>query len=202
MFRVIALAFAIIALALFAVYFMSVDSPPEPRPINEKGHAQEISTLFPPAVQYWEEDLVRWSGNDIPPNFLATIMLMESCGDPIIANDTDPSVGLFQIVADSWGNPSKEYLLDPEINATSATAELRWLADYTNGYNIKTFAAYNGGLHALLTIDWDELPAKRYAETAWKIYEASNAPDPLGYYTEIEKYKFVCARSARKLNIL
>ena len=42
-----------------------------------------IAPLFTPEVQYWENEIVAWAAqHDIDPNAVATIMQIESCGNP------------------------------------------------------------------------------------------------------------------------
>ena len=42
-----------------------------------------LSPVFTKEVQHWGNDIVRWaSGSALDPNLVATIMQIESCGDP------------------------------------------------------------------------------------------------------------------------
>ena len=174
-----------------------------------------ISPMFPPAVQYWREDIARWSRqHDVPANVFATIMYLESCGDPHIAPDEDKrhdinvyARGLYQVVPDFW---LKEYApddtYDPEINALGAARAIKFCASFERNetlYDRKAFACYNGGhgAHWYDIEDWLVQPTV-YSQWAIGIYEdAENGTDKM--YSEVHtnhKHQ-VCARSERKLEI-
>jgi hypothetical protein len=114
----------------------------------------EVAALFMPSVQYWKDDIAQWSLTyRIKPNMIATIMQIESCGDPF-AESTMGAVGLFQVMAlhfEDGENPS-----DPDTNAKRGLLYLGQMLAEANGDAGRTFAAYNGGPSMLYTspADW------------------------------------------------
>lgn len=162
-----------------------------------------ISPLFPPSVQHWSEDIVRWAGSDIPPNFLATIMAVETCGDPNLTSDAAGAVGLFQIHPPS--HPQYKNLWNVEENARAATSHIRNSCARRDGvnslvYDHLTFACYNGGHYALLYPYHTWHPETRvYMRWATILWVAAEMEDYELYSQWWETKNQVCARSERKL---
>lgn len=73
-----------------------------------------LAPLFTPTVQYWAEDIARWTVNtNITPDMLAVVMQLESCGNPTVEG------GLFGIA------DSNSAYNDPETEAQLALARLQ-----------------------------------------------------------------------------
>ena len=54
-------------------------SSTEPQPVQ----ASVLAPLFTTEVLFWEEKIVKWAKEwDLDPNLVATVMQIESCGDP------------------------------------------------------------------------------------------------------------------------
>ena len=107
-----------------------------------KGDAQ-LSSLFTPEVLYWEDDIKRWASDyNLNPNLIATIIQIESCGDPYISSNAGAQ-GLFQVMPLHF--PDGENQLNTENNAVRGLnhlAECLQLSGYDVGVS---FACYNGG---------------------------------------------------------
>ena len=105
-----------------------------------------IAELFTPEVQYWETEIVNWANqHDVDPNAVATIMQIESCGDPQ-AISVAGARGLFQVMPFHFS--SNEDMLDPDTNARRGLNFLNEQLRYTDGDIFLSFAGYNGGYAA------------------------------------------------------
>ncbi len=128
-----------------------------------------IATLFTPEVQYWAADIVRWSAeHDVDPNAAATIMQIESCGNPQ-AVSVAGARGLFQVMPFHF--TANENMLDPDTNAFRGLNFLVEQLRYTGGDMALSFAGYNGG-YAASGGNYDNWPneTQRYFQWAKGIY--------------------------------
>ena len=104
----------------------------------------EIAPLFTSEVLYWQDDIVRWAReNKVDPNLVATIMQIESCGNPRALSGAGAR-GLFQVMPYhfAWG----ENAYNPETNATRGLSYLLETLEAKNGNARLALAAYNGGI--------------------------------------------------------
>jgi len=103
-----------------------------------------ISPLFTPEVNYWENEIIRWSQEaGLDPNLVATVMQIESCGDPL-AQSSAGAMGLFQVMPFHF--QSGEDPFQPETNALRGLAYLYKSYETSQGDISSTFAGYNGGI--------------------------------------------------------
>lgn len=104
---------------------------------------QGIAPFFAPSVQYWESDILRWADEwDLDPNLVATVMQIESCGDPSALSHAG-AMGLFQVMPYHFTSTEAPYT--PETNAYRGLAYLqKALNTYQDGR--LAFASYNGGI--------------------------------------------------------
>ena len=129
----------------------------------------EIAPLFTPQVQYWGQDIVRWSNNNgIDPNLMATIMQIESCGHPTVSSRAGAQ-GLFQVMPFHFH--AGEEMLDPNTNALRSAIFIRECTAYANGDVGLILACYNGG-PSVTQRSFDQWPAetKRYYVWGLGIY--------------------------------
>lgn len=102
-----------------------------------------ISPIFSAEVQYWADDIVRWAGqHDLDPNLVATVMQIESCGDPS-ALSIASAQGLFQVMPFHFA--AGEQMTDPDTNAARGMAYLREGLRISGGDAGLAMAGYNGG---------------------------------------------------------
>src|SRR5512141_1497922 len=74
-----------------------------------------IAPFFAPAVQFWNASIVNWSNEyGIDKNLIATVMQIESCGNPQVASSAG-AMGLFQVMPFHFNAYENPY--DPETNA-------------------------------------------------------------------------------------
>lgn len=102
-----------------------------------------IAPLFTREVDYWATDIQRWSQEyNIPPNLLATVMQIESCGHDGIDSYAGAR-GLFQVMPFHFDNG--EDMIDPDTNAMRGANFLNECLSYANGDPGLALACYNGG---------------------------------------------------------
>ncbi len=133
-----------------------------------------VAEFFTPEVKYWESEIISWADEyNVDPNAVATIMQIESCGDPQ-AVSTAGARGLFQVMPFHFG--AGEDMLDPDTNARRGMNFLNEQLRYTGGDLYLSFAGYNGG-YAASGGNYDGWPdeTKRYFRWAKGIYEDASA---------------------------
>lgn len=145
------------------------EAPPSPTP----NWPLAVSPVFTPEVQYWHDDILRWAvAYGIPPNLIATLMQIESCGNPNVQSSAG-ATGLFQVMPFHFAEGENPF--DPDTNA------MRGLTYFLNGLAIadgdvgRAFAGYNGG-HGII----HNLPTYWPLETQYYQYWGG------GIYTDAE----------------
>lgn len=133
-----------------------------------------ISPVFSREVQHWAPQIVQWAAaHSLDPNMVATIMQIESCGDPQ-ARSHAGAQGLFQVMPFHF--VAGEDMLDPDTNARRGMAYFAERLVQTAGDVGKAFAGYNGG-HVAAAGDWNSWAneTKRYYTWSTGIYEEAKA---------------------------
>ncbi len=103
-----------------------------------------ISSVFTPEVQHWGPAISRWAAQaGVDPNLAATVMQIESCGDPS-ATSGSGAIGLFQVMPYHFAGSDSPY--DPDTNALRGLSYLRRSLDAANNDARLAFAGYNGGI--------------------------------------------------------
>src|SRR5512138_246457 len=81
-----------------------------------------LSPIFTKEVQHWGNDIVRWAtAASVDPNLAATVMQIESCGDPR-ATSRSGAMGLFQVMPFHFRFGDNPY--NPETNAARGLSYL------------------------------------------------------------------------------
>lgn len=121
-----------------------------------------LADVFTPQVMYWREDILRWAKErNLNPNLIATIMQIESCGDPYVSSGAGAQ-GLFQVMPLHFQNGENQ--INPEINSLRGLNHLVDCLNWTD-YDVGvTFACYNGGpsVIGLQQSQWYEESRKYY----------------------------------------
>lgn len=133
-----------------------------------------IAPLFTREVQHWAPQIVAWANEfGIDPNMAATVMQIESCGDPNAVSSAGAQ-GLFQVMPFHF--EAGESMQDPDTNARRGMAYLALGMQQTSGDVNRTFAGYNGG-HGTAARSWDTWPAETQRYYVWStgIYEDAAA---------------------------
>lgn len=133
-----------------------------------------ISPIFSPEVQHWSAQIGEWAAMyDMDPNMVATVMQIESCGDP---NALSPAgaQGLFQVMPYHFAEG--ENGMNPNTNALRGMAYLSDRLVQTNGDVGKAFAGYNGG-HVAAGSDYNSWAneTQRYFRWSTTIYADASA---------------------------
>jgi hypothetical protein len=113
---------------------------------SEQASVPNLSPIFTPEVRHWAPKIASWSAeHSLDPNIIATIMQIESCGDPQASSHVGAQ-GLFQVMPFHFA-PGEDKL-DPDTNALRGLAFYNRQLDYTNQDVYLSFAGYNGGYAA------------------------------------------------------
>lgn len=181
-------------LALFALKSTPTDWLPTSR---------AISPIFTPEIQYWAVSISQWAAAaQLDPNLVATVMQIESCGDPR-ARSKAGAIGLFQVM------PYHFFALDdpyrPEVNATRGLTYLKRALDAANGDIRLTLAGYNGGIGIITRTEWSwSAETKRYVQYGAPIYSDARSGS-LSRNAVTEWYvtygKSLCAQASRRLGL-
>jgi hypothetical protein len=103
-----------------------------------------IAPLFSKEIQLWEPEIVQWAGEwDLDPNMVATVMQIESCGNPEAQSSAGAS-GLFQVMPFHF-DPGENHF-NPQINALRGLEYLAKSLKSHQGDISLSFAGYNGGI--------------------------------------------------------
>ncbi len=105
---------------------------------------QGIAPLFTAEVQFWAARIAVWAAeNGLDPNLVATVMQIESCGNPS-ARSVAGAAGLFQVMP--YHFQAYEDTYDPNTNALRGLDYLRRSLERANGDPRLALAGYNGGI--------------------------------------------------------
>ncbi len=138
--------------------------PAASQPVS--GH---IAPFFTPEVRHWESDILRWAtAYHLDPNLVATVMQIESCGNPRAVSSAGAR-GLFQVMPFHF--VANEDPFDPETNARRGLAYLKAALQRSGGNVRLALAGYNGGL-GVIGLPENLWPAqtRRYVSLGWPIY--------------------------------
>lgn len=125
---------------------------------------EALPDMLPESVRAWSADIVRWSAaTDIPPDLIAVVMTIESCGDPL-ARSRAGAQGLFQVMPFHFQDG--ENPLDPETNATRGLAYLARGLALAGGDVGLALAGYNGG-HGQIGRDPATWPTETVRYVRW-----------------------------------
>ena len=132
-----------------------------PEPASE---AADLSPVFTPETQHWSKEIVEWAGQaGVDPNLAATVMQIESCGDPQ-AESPSGAQGLFQVMPFHFD--AGEAMQDPDTNARRGLAYLALGLERAGGQAGLALAGYNGG-HSQIGKDGSLWPAETQRYYYW-----------------------------------
>lgn len=102
-----------------------------------------LSPVFTPEVQFWKPLIAEWAlAWEIDPNLIATVIQIESCGDPTVSSNAGAQ-GLFQVMPFHFD--AGEDMLNIQNNAKRGLAYLSGGLDVSQGNAGLALAGYNGG---------------------------------------------------------
>jgi soluble lytic murein transglycosylase-like protein len=162
-----------------------------------------ISPIFTKEVQHWANEIVRWANAaGVDPDLAATVMQIESCGDPR-ATSRSGATSLFQVMPFHFGFGENPY--DPETNALRGLNYLSRSLQAGGGNARLALAGYNGGIGVISRSEWAwPSETKRYVLYGGPIYEdARNGATSSASLTEwYQKYGAgLCRQAAQRLGI-
>ncbi len=143
---------AVVLIGVLLMFF-SLGSTMSPSSSETQVNASgaQISTVFTPEVQYWAGRIQGWAASaGVDPNLAATVMQIESCGDPR-ALSRSGAIGLFQVMPYHFTNSENPFI--PDTNALRGLDYLRRSLEAANGEARLALAGYNGGIGV---INWSE----------------------------------------------
>jgi len=126
-----------------------------------------FAPLFTPEVDHWAADIRRWAAEyNLDPQLVATIIQIESCGDPRALSPAG-AAGLLQVMPQHFAPGEDPF--DPETNARRGLGIL--YECLTSNYNPRrdiglAFACYNGGPSVFVT-PWEYWPQQSRDYYTW-----------------------------------
>lgn len=163
-----------------------------------------LSPVFTPEIQFWAASLQAWSlASGLDPNLAATVMQIESCGDPR-ALSSSGAIGLFQVMPYHFTPRDDPY--DPDTNARRGLAYLVRSLAAAKGDPHLALAGYNGGIGVIPRPEttWP-LQTQRYAYWGSGIYvEASGGAT---HSPRLQEWletsgRSLCRQAARRLGLV
>jgi soluble lytic murein transglycosylase-like protein len=162
-----------------------------------------VSSIFRIEVRHWADSISRWAAaSQLDPNLVATIMQIESCGDPR-ATSSAGAMGLFQVMPFHFRALDNPY--DPDTNAVRGLAYLARSLAAGGGDARLAMAGYNGGIGVISRGEW-AWPAqtKRYVKYGVPIYEdaRSGLSSSVALNEWYEKYGAgLCRQASQRLGL-
>lgn len=129
-----------------------------------------LSPIFRIEVLHWADYIVKWaSASNLDPNLVATIMQIESCGDPRAISSAG-AMGLFQVMPFHFYETDNPY--NPNTNATRGLNYLVRSLETANGNVRLAMAGYNGGISVINRGEYTwSAQTKRYVQYGYPIYQ-------------------------------
>lgn len=164
------------SLSILGVFFitcliaaLALNSPVPLKASAAQSATPTLSPIFTREVQYWAKDIERWAASaGLDPNLVATVMQIESCGDPR-ARSSAGATGLFQVMPFHFRFGENAY--DPETNALRGMNYLARSFDTANGDVRLALAGYNGGIGVIPRAEWTwAAETQRYVQYGLPIY--------------------------------
>lgn len=161
-------------------------------PLGPEAAQSPLSAVFTPEVQYWEPLIKAWAMvREIDPNLIATVIQIESCGDPLVSSPAGAQ-GLFQVMPFHFD--ADEDMLDVQTNARRGLDYLMGSLDRADGHVGLALAGYNGG-HGIIDRGWAAWTSetRRYYYWGARIY--AEAISGMGNSPTLEEWLTVGGRN-------
>jgi soluble lytic murein transglycosylase-like protein len=111
-----------------------------------------VSAVFTPEVQHWAAAIIGWSSAAaMDPNLVATVMQIESCGNPWAVSRAG-AMGLFQVMPYHFDSMDEPFV--PDTNAKRGLAYLARSLAAAGGDARLALAGYNGGIGVIDLPEW------------------------------------------------
>lgn len=164
----------------------------------------KIAPLFTPEVQEWGEEITEWSGqHGLDPNLVATVMQIESCGDPKAVSSAG-AMGLFQVMPFHFSAGEDPYT--PSTNAYRGLAYLKSALEARGGEVRLGLAGYNGGIGGTQRPE-SSWPAETLRYVYWGTGIYKDAQKGKGHSDRLDEWlgrggASLCAQAANHLGIV
>ena len=123
-----------------------------------------LASFFSKPVQFWGGSIQQWAKKwDLDANLIATVMQIESCGNPEAASKAG-AVGLFQVMPFHFKDG--ENPIDPQTNAMRGLTYLKTSLNLADGNILQALAGYNGGI-GLIGTDETQWPTESEQYAYW-----------------------------------
>jgi hypothetical protein len=178
-----------------------------PGPVEEAAAALSesggLAPLFTPQVQAWSPQILEWAAAwGMDPNLVATVMQIESCGDPGALSSAG-AMGLFQVMPFHFDGG--EDGRDPQTNARRGLAYLQSALEARGGEVRLGLAGYNAGINGARRPE-SAWPAEtlRYVEWGMGIY--SDAMEGKDHSDHLQEWlerggAGLCEQAGRRLGL-
>ena len=169
------------SLPLFAVFLitclitaLSLSTPVVTSASPQSNNSTNISPIFTREVQHWADNITQWAtASSLDPNLIATVMQIESCGDPRAVSSAGAK-GLFQVMPFHFQFGENPY--NPETNALRGLNYLSNSLTTAHGNVRLALAGYNGGIGVIARGEWTwAAETIRYVYYGAPIYEDARA---------------------------
>ena len=161
----------LISLGVWLIHLLLASQGVHPLKTDQTNHQAALHGAdFSPSVLYWQEEIEAWAiSTGLSPLLIATVMQIESCGDPL-ATSTVGAQGLFQVMPYHF-QPGED-MLDPQTNAQRGLANLHESLQIANNNIQLTLAGYNGG-HSQINSNPTNWPTEtqRYVHWGYSIFQ-------------------------------
>ena len=161
-----------------------------------------IPPLFAPSVLFWEADILRWAAQaELDPNLVATVMQIESCGDPRALSPAG-AMGLFQVMPYHFKKGDAPY--QPDTNARTGLAYLKE-SQVTHQNVRQTLAGYNGGIGTAAKAE-HQWPNETVRYAYWGIGIYKDAKDGESFSARLDEWysaggASLCRQAEQRLGI-
>ncbi|MBN2044363.1 MAG: lytic transglycosylase domain-containing protein [Anaerolineales bacterium] len=179
----------------------SAHTAPDPS-IPPTSIPSRIASFFAPSVLFWEDEIIHWADQaNLDPNLVATVMQIESCGDPRALSPAG-AMGLFQVMPYHFDPSEAPY--HPDTNASRGLAYLAKSLETHVSVSL-ALAGYNGGINtaAKPEADWPR-ETIRYVYWGSGIYQDAQSRQTLSERLE-EWYQAggasLCRQAENRLGI-
>jgi len=168
---VIAIGVSVVTLLVFLRFvFNQIPEFDLPAPVLQtrviSTEGSSISPMFTPSIQYWKTQIAQWASQwQLDPNIIATVMQIESCGNPNAVSVAGAS-GLFQVMPFHF--QTSEDPFQPDTNALRGMAYLSRSLESFSGNVKMALAGYNAGISGASRGEalW---PAETIRYTTWGV---------------------------------
>ncbi len=199
---------AVVGIGVLLTFF-ALGSTLSPTPAGSTGQRADIQTsatlssVFTPEVQYWAGRIQVWAAAaGLDPNLVATVMQIESCGDPRALSRAG-AMGLFQVMPYHFTASDDPYA--PDTNALRGLDYLSRSLETAQGDQRLALAGYNGGIGVIgmSESDWSA-ETQRYAYWGSGIY--AEASSGAGESPRLQEWLtasgvYLCRQAAKRLGI-